>query len=327
MLIARPGVGRAEARDYFRRGTLERLPSDLPAGRLGFAMLDLQRLRLHPWWRMTAEAPVPEPDSFREKLWRIVFRSDTRAGRIFDTGLLVLIGLSVLTLMLESVDELRTAHPSVFGGLEWFFTTVFTLEYLTRLCVVRNRVSYAFSFFGIVDLISILPSYVELALPGVHYLMAFRILRLMRLFRILKMADHMGEANILLNALGASRRKITVFFTTVFSFVLVEGTIMYVVEKDANPDFANIPQAIYWAIVTITTVGYGDMAPVTLLGKMMASVVMLTGFAIIAVPTGIVTHEIGREMRSRHSRRCKECGWEENDLRARFCQQCGVALE
>lgn len=276
---------------------------------------------------MTADAPVPEPDSFREKLWRIIFRSDTRAGRIFDTGLLIFIGLSVLTLMLESVDELRTAHPSLFGTLEWCFTAVFTAEYLTRLWVVRRRLRYALSFFGIVDLISILPSFIELLIPGAHYLMGLRVLRLMRLFRILKMADHIGEANILLNALGASRRKITVFFLTVFSVVLVEGTIMYVLEKDANPDFANIPQAIYWAIVTITTVGYGDVAPVTLLGKMMASVIMLTGFAIIAVPTGIVTHEIGREMRGRHCRRCKECGWEENDMRARFCQQCGVALE
>ena len=268
-----------------------------------------------------------EPTEFREKLWRIIFRSDTPAGRRFDLGLLIFICLSVAVLMLESVDELRSAHLDLFSGLEWLFTVVFTLEYLTRLWVVRNRLKYALSFFGIVDLISILPSCIELFVPGVHYLMGLRVLRLMRLFRILKLADHMGEANILLNALGASRRKITVFFTTVLSVVLVEGTIMYVLEKEANPDFSNIPQAIYWAIVTITTVGYGDVAPVTLLGKMMASVIMLTGFAIIAVPTGIVTHEIGREMRNQHCRRCRECGWEENDLRARFCQQCGVALE
>jgi voltage-gated potassium channel len=177
-----------------------------------------------------------------------------------------------------------------------------------------------------VDLLSILPTFIELLIPGTHYLMGMRVLRLLRLFRILKLTEHLGEANILMNALGASRRKITVFLITVLSLVLVEGTIMYVLEKDANPDFSNIPQAIYWAIVTITTVGYGDMAPVTVLGKMMASVIMLTGFAIIAVPTGIVTHEIGREMRKGYWRRCKECGWEENDLRARFCQQCGVSL-
>ncbi len=255
-----------------------------------------------------------------------MFRSDTPAGRRFDTMLLVIISLSVLTLMLESVNELRAAHLGLFWTLEWLFTAAFTIEYLTRLWVVRNRMRYALSFFGIVDLLSILPTFIELLIPGTHYLMGLRALRLLRLFRILKLSEHLGEANILMNALGASRRKITVFLITVLSLVLVEGTIMYVLEKDANPDFSNIPQAIYWAIVTITTVGYGDMAPVTLLGKMMASVIMLTGFAIIAVPTGIVTHEIGREMRKGYWRRCKECGWEENDLRARFCQQCGVPL-
>jgi voltage-gated potassium channel len=273
------------------------------------------------------DAPLPQTDPFRERIWRIIFRSDTIAGRRFDTTLLILIGLSVLTLMLESVKELRTAHVGMFLALEWFFTTVFTIEYLIRIGVVRNRLNYALSFFGVVDLLSILPSYIGLLVPDAHYLMGLRILRLMRLFRILKLTEHIGEANVLMNALGASRRKITVFLLTVMSLVLVEGTIMYVLEKDANPDFSNIPQAIYWAIVTITTVGYGDVAPVTLLGKIMASIIMLTGFAIIAVPTGIVTHEIGREMRSRHCRRCKECGWEENDLRARYCQMCGVALD
>jgi voltage-gated potassium channel len=241
--------------------------------------------------------------------------------------LLIVIGMSVLTLMLESVAELRTAHAGVFLVLEWLFTVAFTIEYLTRLWVVRNRPKYALSFFGVVDLLSVLPSYVGLLVPDAHYLMGLRILRLMRLFRILKLTEHIGEANVLMNALGASRRKITVFFLSVMSLVLVEGTIMYVVENDANPDFSSIPQAIYWAIVTITTVGYGDVAPVTILGKIMASVIMLTGFAIIAVPTGIVTNEIGREMRSRYCRRCKECGWEENDQRARYCQMCGVGLE
>ena len=268
----------------------------------------------------------PPADSFRERLWRIIFLSDTPAGRYFDTSLLIGISLSVLTLMLESVNELRAAHSGLFKVLEWLFTGLFTVEYLVRLWVVRDRRRYALSFFGIVDLLSILPSFIELLIPGTHYLMSVRVLRLLRLFRILKLAEHLGEANILLNALGASRRKITVFLITVLTLVLVEGTIMYVLESAANPDFSNIPQAIYWAIVTITTVGYGDVAPVTIVGKIMASVIMLTGFAIIAVPTGIVTHEIGREMRGRHCRRCKECGWEENDLRARFCQQCGVPL-
>jgi voltage-gated potassium channel len=214
----------------------------------------------------------------------------------------------------------------MFFVLECLFTVAFTVEYGVRLWVVRDRWRYALSFFGLVDLFSVLPFIVEAMVPDAHYVMVVRVLRLLRLFRIFKLADHLGEANILLNALGASRRKITVFFASVMVAVLVEGTIVYVLEKDSNPDFSNIPQAIYWAIVTITTVGYGDVAPVTVLGKMMASVIMLTGFAIIAVPTGIVTQELGREMRSRFSRRCNECGWEENDQRARFCQQCGVPL-
>lgn len=267
-------------------------------------------------------------NSRRESLWRIIFLSDTRAGRAFDLCLLILILLSVLTLMLESVNELREAHSLLFKSLEWTITTLFTLEYLARLWVVRNRWRYAFSFFGLVDFVSILPSFLELLVPGSHYLMTFRVLRLLRLFRILKMAEYLGEANVLLNALTASRRKILVFLCTVLTLVLVEGTVMYVIEQDTNPGFRNIPQSIYWAIVTLTTVGYGDVAPVTVLGKMMASVIMLTGFAIIAVPTGIVTHEIGREMRGpRPFRRCHECGWEENDQRARFCQQCGVSLD
>ena len=274
-------------------------------------------------------SPIPEPNTRRENLWRIIFLSDTRAGRIFDLVLLVLIGLSVLTLTLESVDELREQHLTLFVTIEWAFTILFTLEYLARLWVVRRKLSYATSFFGVVDLISLLPSYVELLIPGTHYLMALRVLRLMRMFRILKMAEYLGEASILMNALSASRRKILVFLSTVLTLVFVEGTVMYVLERDANPDFSNIPQSIYWAIVTLTTVGYGDVAPVTVLGKMMASVIMLTGFAIIAVPTGIMTHEIGNQMRSQQNRkrRCNECGWEEHDSRALYCMHCGVDLD
>lgn len=267
-------------------------------------------------------------NSARERLWRIIFLSDTRWGRIFDVALLWLIALSVFTVMLESVDELQVQHGSLFRCLEWVFTALFTLEYLARLWVVRSRWKYARSFFGSVDLLSILPAYIELLMPGTHYLMTLRILRLMRMFRVLKMAEYLGEASVLLNALKASRRKIMIFLAAVLSLVFVEGTVMYVIERDANPTFANIPQSIYWAIVTITTVGYGDVAPVTVLGKMMASLIMLTGFAIIAVPTGIVTSEIGREIQSsRRKRRCKECGWDEHDSRARHCQQCGVVLE
>ncbi|MEY3896308.1 MAG: hypothetical protein RLZZ214_1828 [Verrucomicrobiota bacterium] len=285
-----------------------------PAGRFGFSG--------------GVPTNVPQPSERRDYLWRVIFLSDTRAGRIFDVVLLWIIGLSVLTLVLESVDSIRENHGTLFLTLEWIFTGLFTLEYAARLWVVRRPLAYARSFFGMVDLMTILPAFVELFIPGSHYLMALRTLRLMRMFRILKMPEHLGEANVLLNALNSSRRKIMIFFMAVLTLVLIEGTIMYVIERDANPQFANIPQSIYWAIVTITTVGYGDVAPVTLLGKMMASVIMLTGFAIIAVPTGIVTSEIGREMKNFGiwHRRCKECGWEEHDPRARFCQHCGAEL-
>jgi voltage-gated potassium channel len=271
---------------------------------------------------------VPEPNSRREHLWRVIFLSDTRPGQIFDLILLWLIGLSVFTVILESVDSLREQHQILFSTLEWTFTGLFTIEYLLRLWVVRRRIAYATSFYGVVDLLSILPAYLGLLLPGSHYFTTLRILRLMRIFRVLKMAEHIGEASVLLNALNASRRKIMIFFTAVLTLVLVEGTIMYVIERDANPGFANIPQAIYWAIVTITTVGYGDVAPVTLLGKMMASVIMLTGFAIIAVPTGIVTSELGRNFKGTGPRRrCDECGWEDHSPKARCCNQCGTILD
>lgn len=272
---------------------------------------------------------APQPNERRENLWRVIFLSDTRAGQVFDIALLWIIGLSVATLVLESVDGIRESHATLFLTLEWIFTALFTAEYAARLWVVRRRWAYVRSFFGVVDLMTILPAFIELFIPGSHYLMALRTLRLMRMFRVFKMAEHLGEASVLINALSASRRKIMIFFMAVLTLVLVEGTIMYVIERDANPSFANIPQAIYWAIVTITTVGYGDVAPVTLLGKMMASVVMLTGFAIIAVPTGIVSSEIGREMNGAPTRRrrCQECGWESHDSRARFCHQCGTGLD
>lgn len=275
-------------------------------------------------------SPESEPalSPLRERLWRIIFLSDTRAGRAFDVALLWIIAASVLVVMLESVDSLRNEYEQAFRLAEWGFTFVFTIEYVVRLWVVRRPLRYARSFFGVVDLLAFVPTYLELLLAGSHYLMILRVLRMLRMFRVLKMAHHIGEAGVLLNALRASRAKIFVFLFSVMALVCVEGTVMYLIEHSVNSGFRNIPQAIYWAIVTITTVGYGDAAPVTVLGKMMASVIMLTGFAIIAVPTGVVTAELGREMilarQSRH--RCGECGWEQHDARALFCQQCGTRL-
>lgn len=276
----------------------------------------------------SAAAPEPAASPLRERLWRIIFLSDTRAGRAFDVALLWLIGASVLVVMLESVDSLQTQYRSTFQILEWLFTLLFTAEYVVRLWVVRRPMRYAFSFFGVVDFLSIVPTYLELLFAGSHYLMIMRVLRLLRMFRVLKMAHHIGEAGVLMNALVASRAKISVFLFSVLALVCVEGTVMYLLEHSVNPGFHNIPQSIYWAIVTITTVGYGDVAPTTILGKMMASVIMLTGFAIIAVPTGVMSAELGREMsRQRRSlRRCAECGWDDHDTRARHCQQCGTKL-
>jgi voltage-gated potassium channel len=280
---------------------------------------------------MSIESPdqvEPEGSEFRRRVWRIVFKSDTPAGRWFDLVLLWSIVASVIVVMLDSVESLRAQWHSWFLLLEWTFTALFTLEYILRLwCSARPWV-YAKSFFGLVDLMSVAPNYLSLVLGGSHYLAAVRILRLMRVFRILKMAHHVGEANLLLNALIASRRKIFVFMTSVLALVCVEGTLMYVLEQADNPRFASIPAAVYWAVVTVTTVGYGDVVPVTVAGKMLASFMMMTGFAILAVPTGIVTAEIGREvaLRKQGLPSCAECGYTPTDAAAVYCSRCGSSI-
>lgn len=270
----------------------------------------------------------PDADTFRRRLWRIVFLSDTFTGRLFDIALLILIAICVFVVMLSSVESLQAQYGRLFFTLEWTFTLIFTVEYLTRVWVAPSRRRYITSFFGLVDLVSILPSYLELLFAGSHYLMTVRVLRLVRMFRILKMAEHVGEAHMLVRAMRGGRHKIIVFLTSVIALVCVEGTMIYVLEHDKNPGFSNIPQSIYWAIVTLTTVGYGDVTPVTIPGKLMASVIMLTGFAIIAVPTGVMTAEISREMRlgETSNQKCPNCGWQRHDVQARFCQQCGQQL-
>ncbi|MEZ6005965.1 MAG: ion transporter [Planctomycetota bacterium] len=224
--------------------------------------------------------------------------------------------------MLETVPSIARDYGAWLRGAEWLFTGLFTLELLVRLWVCRRPLRYLRSFFGVVDVIAIVPTYLQLFVVGTQYLAVVRILRLLRMFRIFKMAHHIGEAGLLLSALRASKRKILVFLLAVMTLVCIEGTLIYVVESRANPQFSSIPQAIYWAIVTITTVGYGDMAPVTVLGKVVASGIMLTGFSIIAVPTGVVTAELGKAMRN-DDRRCNECGRQGHDPRASFCMFCG----
>jgi voltage-gated potassium channel len=268
-------------------------------------------------------------DSLRERLWRIIFLSDTPLAKGFDVVLLWTIAGSVLVVMLESVESIQQQHAALLYVLEWGFTLLFTLEYVLRLWVVRSKRRYVFSFFGIVDLLSIIPTYLEIFLTGSGHLIIIRILRLLRMFRVLKMAHHLGEANLLINALQASRSKVAVFIFSLLAIVSIEGTLMYLLESgQESSGFSSIPQSIYWGIVTVTTVGYGDIAPVTVAGKMLASIMMLTGFAIIAVPTGIVTAELQRERKRVRMdvRECEECGRMGHDPKARYCKMCGTPL-
>lgn len=274
----------------------------------------------------------PINPSLRERVWRIIFLSDTPAGKAFDVILLWLILASVSVIMLESVKEFRLKYLDILDMVEWGFTILFTIEYLVRVMVAKRPLRYMVSFFGIVDLISILPTYLTLfSTPGWHpdHLAVVRILRLLRMFRVLKMARHMGEARVLLNALQSSRPKITVFLFGVFSIVTIMGTMLYLIESPRNEQFSNIPKSIYWAIVTITTVGYGDITPITAVGQMISAALMVIGYAILAVPTGIVGAEVYREMSLGNqvgSRECTECGCAGHIVTANYCRDCGAKL-
>ncbi len=268
--------------------------------------------------------------SLKEQIWRTIFLSDTKGAKAFDVVLLWMILASVLVVMVESVEDYAAKHNDLLHVLEWGFTIFFTIEYVVRIWVVRKKWRYIFSFFGIVDLLSIIPTYLTLIFAGTHFLIVIRILRLLRMFRIFKMARHMGEANVLWNALRGSWPKITVFMFGVVAITAILGTVMYVVEGlfAENEGFRNIPQSIYWAIVTISTVGFGDVTPVTGLGKVISSIIILIGYAILAVPTGIVSAELNMELAAiRMDRReCDECGIRGHDPKARFCKGCGTPL-
>jgi voltage-gated potassium channel len=269
---------------------------------------------------------TPEGSGWRQHLHQVVFEADTPAGRAFDLTLLVAILASVLAVLLESVASIRQSYGAVLRTAEWVFTALFTVEYALRLIAVRRPGRYARSFFGVVDLIALLPTYLSLFFPGAHVLLVFRALRLLRVFRIFKLAHFLNEAEALNLALRASRRKITVFLGTVVILVLIIGSLMYLVEGEEH-GFTSIPQSMYWAVVTLTTVGYGDLAPATTLGKILASVVMILGYGIIAVPTGIVTVELSRNRGTTVSgQACPHCGAEGHDADARFCKYCGARL-
>jgi voltage-gated potassium channel len=270
------------------------------------------------------EQASPE-SAWRKRLHEIVFESDTRAGKLFDIILLWLIVSSVAVIILESMKSLRDPYGEAFYYLEWMFTILFTAEYVLRLVSVRRPLNYALSFFGLIDLLAIIPGYLSLFMPGTHYLLIIRILRLLRIFRILKLVEYTSEARVITSALAASRRKIIVFLLAVVAIVTVVGSLIYVVEGEEN-GFTDIPTSIYWAVVTLTTVGYGDLSPKTPLGKTLASIVMILGYAIIAVPTGIVTAELARNTQQASTQVCPECHWQVHDADAVFCKICGSQL-
>ncbi len=270
---------------------------------------------------------------FRTRLYILVFETNTRSGRIFDIVLLWTILLSIIAVVLESVDEINSKYGTFFSIAEWTFTLIFTFEYLTRLFISRRPLSYALSFYGIVDLLATIPTYLALFFAGGGYLVVIRALRLLRVFRILKLSRQLGEAQMLGKALVASRHKISVFLGAVLATVIIMGTMMYMIEGGEN-GFTSIPRSIYWAIVTITTVGYGDIAPTTVIGQLFASMLMLMGYAIIAVPTGIVTAEIAVthvdqqvKKRDENYKSCEECLTHDHELKAKFCKYCGAVMK
>ena len=271
----------------------------------------------------------PKEKSRRQRLWEIVFEAETPAGKAFDVVLLLAIVSSVLAVMLESVSSIEETYGKELRIVEWVMTILFSLEYIVRVVLARKPLRYVRSFYGIVDLLSCLPSYLGLIVSGAHSLMVIRILRLLRMFRVLKMVGHVKGADTIMRGLLQSRAKITVFFFSVLVFAVLAGTIIYLVESgEPETKFTNIPISIYYAIVSITTVGYGDMVAVTIAGKILTSFFVLAGYAIIAVPTGIVTSEL---LRSRFgdvtTDSCRGCGVSGHLPDATYCRRCGDKLQ
>jgi len=266
--------------------------------------------------------------AWRESLNDIIFGAETPAGKLFDIVLIISISCSVLAIMLSSVNSLYIQYEEIFFYTEWFFTLLFTIEYILRLIAVRQPKLYARSFFGIIDFLAVLPTYISLLLPSVKFLLIIRILRLLRIFRIFKLAEYMEEANILLAALKNSSRKILVFLYAVMTLATVFGSLLYVVEG-SSAGFTSIPKSVYWAIVTLTTVGYGDIAPQTPLGQIIAASIMIMGYGIIAVPTGIYSAELSKHYRRNQvvNHACPTCGRIGHDKDADFCKYCSAKLQ
>lgn len=264
--------------------------------------------------------------NWRERLHELIYEADTREGKLFDIVILIAIIVSIAVVMLESVNEVAATYSKQLDGIEWGITILFSAEYILRVISIKKPSKYIFSFYGIIDFLSTIPKYLSLFFVGTHHLVALRALRLLRVFRILKLARFIGESNILVKSLKASRARISVFLFFVLILCVILGTVMYLIEGGEN-GFTSIPRSVYWAIVTLTTVGYGDISPTTPLGQFIASVVMILGYAIIAIPTGIVSSEMTKAHEiDLNTQACPNCSYEGHNDDAIYCYHCGTEL-
>jgi len=268
-----------------------------------------------------------EKKSLKQRIHEIIYEADTPAGKFFDILLLIIILFSVFLVMLESIESIRSQYAAILDQFEWGITILFTIEYIARLLVVKKPWKYATSFFGVIDLLSLIPKYISFFFVASSSLVAFRALRLLRVFRILKLSRYIGESNFLIASLWASRVKIGVFLFAVVILCIIFGTIMYLIEGESN-GFTSIPKGIYWSVVTLTTVGYGDIAPVTPLGRFIAAIIMIMGYGIIAVPTGIVSSEMTNQQRNpdTNTQACPNCMTDTHLDNAIYCHKCGNKL-
>ena len=264
---------------------------------------------------------IPE-DGWRKKIYEIIYLSDTKAGRTFDIALLILIVFSTVLIMVETIPIVKLQYYKEFYYAEFFITIIFTIEYLLRIICIKDKEEYIFSPIGIIDFLSIIPFYISLIFPVWHFVAIIRMLRILRIFRIFNLAEYMHDGRFIVSALKHSSRKIYIFLLFMIIFIVIIGAMMYVVEDGKN-GFSSIPQSVYWAVVTITTVGYGDISPATPLGKLLSIIVMLCGYSIIAVPTGIVTSEFRRR---RSDLKCDRCGNDDHGDSARYCKICGEKM-
>ena len=264
-------------------------------------------------------------DTFKAKIKIIIFGTETPAGKYFDLILITTILLSVFVVLVDSVSDVHREYGLILNYFEWIFTILFTIEYSLRVYCIRRVSSYVFSLYGIIDFLALIPTYLAIFLPGANVFSVIRVLRVLRIFRILKLVQFMGEADLLIKAMKSSRRKILVFLFFVINLVIILGSIMYLVEGESS-GFDSIPRSIYWAIVTLTTVGYGDISPMTNLGQFIAAAIMIMGYVIIAIPTGIVATEM-RFKNRRRKKICIVCNHEKQEFNAKFCNNCGAKFE